>query len=223
MSRRSPLVNSTVVHLRLCRIRVKGIVAVVFGLFISSSVEVAYAQQADCSITGNAKLPLKVTLDDGSTIAVLDRVGGRFRTVTTLPDGRKSEGSAYRGLFVSTRELPTTRVEYRWNQDLARFFPLKVGQHIVADATVVLPGNTAAGKYATEMSVVAEETVRIGGCDYPVFKVEASARLDQQVMSGKATHYYHAASMFTLKSIIPTPATATKPSKMIERHVIRIE
>ena len=189
MSRRSPLVNSTVVHARLCRIRTKGIAAVVLSLVFSLSIEVAYAQQADCSITGNAKLPLKVTFDDGSTISVLDRVGGRFRTVTTLPDGRKSEGNAYRGLFVSTRELPTTTIEYRWNQDLARFFPLKVGQHIVADATVVLPGNKAAGKYATEMSVVAEEMVRIGSCDYPVVKIEATARLDQQVMSGKATHY----------------------------------
>ena len=201
----------------------KEIAAAVLRLVFSLSVETAYAQKADCSITDNAKPLLKVAYDDGSTITVLDRVGDKLRAETMLPDGRKSNGSAYRGLFTLMRELPTTTVEFKWNQDLAHFFPLKVGEHIVADATVLLPANRAAGRYDTEISVVAEEKVRIGSCDYPVFKIEVSARLDQGAMSGKAIHYYHAASMLNLMSIVPTPATATMPSKAVERHAVRIE
>lgn len=219
----SPLVNSIVVHLSPCRIMTKEIAAIVLGLMFSLSGEVAFAQQADCFIAGNAELPLKITFDDGSTIAVLDRAGDSLRTETTLPDGRKSNGSAYRGLFVLTRELPATTVEFNWNQDLAHFFPLKVGEHIVADAAVLLPANKTTGRYATEMSVVAEEIVRVGSCDYPVLKIEVSSRLDQGAVVGKATHYYHAASMLNLKSIIPTLATATVPSKAVERHAIRVE
>jgi|KBSMisStaDraftv2_1062788.scaffolds.fasta_scaffold187342_2 hypothetical protein len=202
---------------------VKEITAVVLSLIVSLRAEVAYAQRADCFTTGGAKLPSKVTFDDGSTIAVLDRVGDKLRTETTLPDGRKSNGSAYRGLFVLIRELPTTTVEFNWNQDLAHFFPLKVGEHIVADAMALLPTNKAAGRYFTEMSVVAQEIVRIGSCDYPVLKIEVSSRFDQGAISGKATHYYHTASMLNLKSIIPTLATTTMPSKAVERHAIRIE
>jgi hypothetical protein len=192
--------------------------AFIFGL----NGAVAYAQQVECPLTGNTKLPSKVTFDDGSTIAVVDRLGDKLRTVMTLPDGRRSSGSAFRGLFVLTRELPTMTTELSWNQDLAHFFPLKVGEHIVADATVTLPSNRA-GKYSTEMSVVGEEVVRIGSCDYPVLRIEVSSRFDQTPIAVKGLYYFHAASMLTLRSVIPTPATPTTPSRDVERYAIRIE
>jgi hypothetical protein len=206
---------------------IKEIAAVALGLMLSLSGDGASAQQADCFTAGDARLPSKVTYDNGSTLTVLDRLGGELRSETTLPDGKKTRGSAYRGLFVSMRELPTMTAEYSWNQDLARFFPLKIGDHIVADATVLLPGKKAVGTYFTEMSVVAEEMLRVGSCDYPVLKTEMSSRLDlgdtKGVASGKGFHYYHAASMLTLRSIIPIPATATTPSRIVEWRAIRLE
>lgn len=202
---------------------VKNVVAIALAFVFFISGEVAHAQQADCLAPGNTKLPSKVAFDDGSTIAVVDRLGDKLRTETTLPDGRKSAGSAYRGLFVLMRELPTMTAEYRWNQDLAQFFPLKVGKRIVADAGVSVTANKLTAKYATEMAVVAEETVRIGGCDYPVLKIEISSRLDDGAMSSKAVQYYHAASMLNLRSIIPTPPTATVPSRLVERRAVRID
>jgi hypothetical protein len=182
------------------------------------------AQQADCLLTGNAKLPSKVTFDDGSTVAVIERSGDTLRLETTLPDGRKSAGSSYRGLFLLTRELPTGGTfEFRWNRDLAQFFPLRVGEQIVAEAMVSLSPNRGTGSYDAEMSVVAEETIRIGNCDYPVFKIEVPRRLSDGTLSGKGVQYYHAASMLTLKSLNPTPATETMPAKTVERRAIRVE
>jgi hypothetical protein len=183
----------------------------------------ADAGQVDCPLTGHAKLPSKVTFDDGSTVAVIERRGDMLRIETTLPDGRKSAGSSYRGLFLLTRELPTGTFEFGWNRDLAQFFPLQVGEQIVAEASVSLSPNRGTGSYDAEMSVVAEETIRIGNCDYPVFKIEVPRRLDDGTLSGTGVQYYHAASMLVLKSLTPTPATATTPAKTVERRAIRVE
>jgi hypothetical protein len=205
---------------------IKDIATVALGLMLGLSGDVAHAE-ANCFTAGDARLPSKLTQDNGAIWTVLDRLGGELRSETTLPDGKKTRGSSYQGLFASMRELATTTVEYRWNQDLARLFPLRVGAHIVADATVLLPGNKAVGIYSTEMTVVAEETLRVGSCDYPILKIEVSSRLDpgptQGPLGGTGLLYYHAASMLTLKSIIPVPATATSPARTGQWQAIRLE
>ena len=191
---------------------------IIAGLVCCLGGEIAQAQPADCLTTINAKLPLKVTFDDGSTIVALERTKDNLRSEAKLSDGRKTDGSTYQGLFPLTRQVPSGTLRFNWTPDLAQFFPLKVGTHIVADASVLLPGNNRARTYATEMSVLAEETLRIGGCDYPVFKIEVSSRLDQGFVSDKAIHYHHAASMLTLRTLTPTT-----PPEVVERRAIRIE
>jgi len=191
---------------------------VIASLVCCLSGAIAQAQQADCDTAIDTKLPLKVTFDDGSIITALDRGKDNLRSEATLADGRKANGSTHQGLFPLTRQIPSGTLTFDWKQNLAQFFPLKVGEHIVADATVVLPANQPARTYATEMSVLAEETLRVGSCDYPVFKIEISSSLDRAIISDKAIHYFHAPSMLTLRTLTPTT-----PPEVVERRAVRIE
>jgi hypothetical protein len=76
---------------------IKDIAAVVLGLVLGLSGDVAHAQQADCFTAGDARLPSKVTYEDGATVTVLDRLGGQLRSETTMPDGKNRKAALIGG------------------------------------------------------------------------------------------------------------------------------
>ena len=187
-----------------------------------------YAQASDepvgCPGIGGAKLPTKVTFDDGSVMTVVDRNDGKVHEQRRTSDGKKSDVVTYRGLFLLSFNLPTSRINYNWKQDLPSFFPLKVDQSILADADPrpdPAPNYpTYAVMYSVDMSVIGTDSIRIGACDYPVLKIYLR-RAGQSMRP--ATLYYDPASMLTLRSVIEMPATENAPAQVIDRRAVKLE
>jgi len=200
------------------------------GLVIGSFARAQTSEKpAVCPGMNGAKLPTRVTYDDGSALTVVDRSGGKMYQEVMTPNGRKQYVVTYNGLFVLTSDVPTAKreqiakLEQTWKQDLAQFFPLKVGEHILADASTTTSVTDAAMNFVTEMTVGGVETVQIGACDYPVLKIDVRTQFRGGPV-GTATHYYHQASMLPLRSLITTiPTTPDAPVKIVERRAVKIE
>jgi hypothetical protein len=208
----------------------RAIIVALAGLIVGS---LAQAQTSDtsavCPGMNGAKLPTKVTYDDGSVLTVVDRSGGKMYQVVTTADGRKLYAVTYNGLFVLTSDVPTAKreqtakLEQTWNQDLSQFFPLKVGERILADATTKTSVTDAVMNFISEMTVGNVETVHVGECDYPVLKIDVRTQFRGGPV-GTATHYYHQASMLPLRSVITTiPTTPDAPPKTVERRAVKLE
>jgi hypothetical protein len=184
-------------------------------------------KSAECLGMDGARLPTKVTLDDGSILTVVDRSDGKMHQRGLSADGQTSDVVTYRGLFPLTSNLPPSRIEYTWKKDLASFFPFKVGEKISANAIpkiadVALPTPYYVVEHVTEMSVMGIESVRIGECDYPVFKINL-LRPGGGRGSGAVTSYYHQASMLTLRAVTTIPATSSIPAKTVDRRAVKLE
>jgi hypothetical protein len=131
------------------------------GLIVGSF---AQAQTSDtsavCPGINGAKLPTQVTYDDGSVLTVIDRSAGKVHQEVTTANGRKFDAVDYQGLFVLTSDVPTGKergqtgkLKQNWNQDLTQFFPLKVGEHILADGTTKNSVNDTVMNSLIEMTV----------------------------------------------------------------------
>jgi hypothetical protein len=202
------------------------------GLIVGS---LAQAQTSDasaiCPGINGAKLPTKVTYDDGSVLIVVDRSDGKVHQQVMMANGRKFDVVDYQGLFVLTSDVPTgkepdqtAKLEQTWNQDLTQFFPLKAGERILADASTRTSVNDDVMKSITEMTVWSVETVHIGECDYPVFKIDVRNQFSGGGPQVASTRYYHQASMLTLRRVSTTiPATPNAASKVVERRAVKIE
>jgi hypothetical protein len=76
----------------------------------------------------------------------------------------------------------------------------------------------------TDWSVIGIESVRVGECDYPVFKIDVRSQMGGGSAQVRAvTHYYHHASMLTLRTVTTIPATAIDPAKIVERRAVKLE
>jgi hypothetical protein len=76
----------------------------------------------------------------------------------------------------------------------------------------------------TDWSVIGIESVRVGECDYPVFKIDVRSQMGGGSAQVRAvTHYYHQASMLTLRTVTTIPATAIDPAKIVERRAVKLE
>lgn len=195
------------------------------GLLVGS---LAQAQTSDtsavCPGINGAKLPTQVTYDDGSVLTVVDRSDGKMRQELVTPDGRKSNVLTRYGLFVLTSDSQLGKLEHSWNQDLTQFFPLKEGERILADATTRTSVNDAVLNFIYEMTVWRVETVRIGQCNYPVFKIDVRSQFRGGGQHTTAIYYYHQASMLTLRSVITTiPLTPNESAKTVERRAVKLE
>jgi hypothetical protein len=210
----------------------RAIFVMLAGLMVGS---LAQAQTSDTSVAcpgiNGARLPTRVTYDDGSVLTVVDRSDGKVHHEVMIPNGRKFDVVEYQGLFMLTSDAPTGKerdqtgtLEQSWNQDLTQFFPLKVGEHILADAATKTSANDAVTNLIIEMTVWSVETVHIGECDYPVFKIDVRNQFRGGGPLGFSTRYYHQASMLTLRSVTRTiQATPYTPAKIVERRAVKIE
>src|SRR5436305_3470157 len=173
-----------------------------------------------CLGMNGERLPTQATFDDGSIVTVLERSGGKLRYEVAAPGKPKSSILTY-GLFTLKSELPTVTFEFTWNQDLTQFMSLKVGQRIVADASIKNSSNKPAASYATQMTVRGVESIRIGECEYPVFKIDVvSQQGDSSIQD--IVRYYHEPSMLTLRSVVTFPATAGAPPRIVDRRVVEL-
>jgi hypothetical protein len=187
----------------------------------------AHAQTSDkstaCLGMNGERLPTQATFDDGSIVTVLDRSGGKLRYDVASPDKAKISMLTYYGLFTLTAEFPTATSEFTWNQDLTQFLPLKVGQRIVADASIKYASNKPVSGYATQMTVTGVESVRIGECEYPVFKIEVASQQGDAGVQGLIIRYYHQPSMLTLRTVLTIPAPAGAPARTVERRAVELQ
>jgi hypothetical protein len=188
---------------------------------------VAHAQTSGTSTAclgmNGERLPTQATFDDGSIVTVLDRSGGKLRYESASPDKTKMSILTYYGLFTLTAELPAGTSEFTWNQDLTQFVPLKVGQRIVADASIKYSPSKPVSGYTTQMTVTGVESVRVGECDYPVFKIDVESQQSDGGMQAVVVRYYHQPSMLTLRSVLTFPAAAGAPPRIVERRAVELK
>jgi len=183
-----------------------------------SEASAAHAQTSDLAC---AKLPTRATFQDGSGLNVIERGDGKLRYETTGRHRTVTE-LTYGGLFTLTTTAGTTPTsEYAWNQELAKFFPLKVGDRIVADAAVRNPVNGGEYREAVQMNVVGLESLRVAECDYPVFKIET--RIDIGAMQIVGTAYYHEMSMMVLRFRATAQASPDHPPEPVDNPVVKLE
>src|SRR5262245_58215701 len=185
--------------------------------FVASSACVAAHAQTSGQPADCVKLPTQATFQSGAVLTVIARNDGKMQHETATPDGSKVTMLTYGGLFTLRAETPTVTLDYRWNQDLAQYFPLKVGQRIAADAVAKNSADTTTASYVTEMNVLGIETIPVASCNYSVFRVETRAKLGTQ--QGVSTKYYHADSMFTLRNVMRVPNSPT----LLDDPVVRLQ
>ena len=198
-------------------------IAAIAGFMAGS---VAHAQTSGkstgCLGMNGERLPTQATFDDGSIVTVLERSSGKLRYEVVSPGKVKASMLTY-GLFTLTSESPTVTFEFTWNQDLTQFMPLKVGQRIVADASLKSSLNKDVRSYATQMTVTEVESVRIGECEYPVFKIDVVSQQSDASAPSAIIRYYHEPSMLTLRTVLTIPATANAPSRIVDRRVVELK
>jgi hypothetical protein len=184
---------------------------------------VAHAQTAGgpASCLNGDKLPTKATFDNGFVQTVLERSGGKLHHEMMAPGGQKASVVSYYGLFTLTSELPTVKIEYTYNQDLTQFMPLKVGERVMVNASTKNSQNKPMPDLAIEMTVVGVESMSIGPCDYPVFKIEVRTQIGGQQATG--FRYYHQSSMLTLRTVMSTPATTNPAPILPEYRAVKLE
>src|SRR4051812_38151457 len=110
-------------------------IAATTGFMAGSEAHAQTSGPTGCLGLNGARLPTEATFDDGSIVTVLERSGRKLRYEVAPPGKAKSTMLTY-GLFPLKSELPTVTFEFTWNQDLTQFMSLKVGQRIVADASI---------------------------------------------------------------------------------------
>jgi len=132
-------------------------------------------------------------------LTVIERGSRQMRHELLSPDGRKTTVVTYRGLFTLTTALPTLTFEMTWHQDLTQFVPLQVGERIVADARSKSSTNKSLPGYTTVMAVIGVDSIRVGACDYPVFKIDVRGGLADGSRQAVSTRYYDDPSMLTLQ------------------------
>ena len=65
------------------------------------------------------------------------------------------------------------------------------------------------------IKIMSRETINVGGCDFPVFKIETRLSIDGK-NANQVVKYLHAASMLTFRTIIEVPTVANQPARTIE-------
>jgi hypothetical protein len=113
------------------------------------------------------------------------------------------------------------KIEYTYNQDLAQFMPLKVGEHVVVNASTKNSQNKPMPDLVIEMTVVGVESMSVGPCDYPVFKIEVRTQIGGQQATG--FRYYHQSSMLTLRTVMSAPTTTNSTPILPEYRAVKLE
>jgi hypothetical protein len=138
-------------------------------------------------------LPTSVTYDDGSTATVIERtadfihtrqVSGRFVEETIL----------HAGIFEIREERFGARYDFTYATDFPSPAQLVPGARFLLKRTQTY----SPFPHFVEVEVVAEDTIEVGGCTYPV--LEVTRRPDYQLTP--QTFFVHMPSMLTLRHVM---------------------
>jgi len=129
----------------------------------------AAAQEAAACFTGAAK---KVRFDNGRTTTIIQRHGNDITYTTPFAGGNDVVTKTHLLLFPKTSRMAARLIEYRWESRLPRMDDLAVGFHYDVEGKMK-SGDDPAQDYRIVGDVLAEDVVKIGGCEYPVLVIEA--------------------------------------------------
>jgi hypothetical protein len=187
------------------------------GLIASGLAQTA---AAECFQPGQARQPTAATFADGATVDVLERTPQslRYKTKST-PTSKPVELKTFGGIFTLYADTGTTRFEFDWQDDLAKAFPLRVGQKVSATANIL---SDTTRVFAMSIEVMAAETLRIGACEYPVLKIVQTSG-DVGKSTATLTRYFNPDSLLTLRTERSVPATTTEPAKIVSNQIMTLE
>lgn len=165
-------------------------------------------------------MPSQVVFADGNRIKIISKDDLLLTYLTVLPGGAQFEMTTLGGLFTLKSKNLVDGAErlFRWDQDLSRYFPLRIGMHVRTKAVVSQNGSDKTSTYAVDAMVLGGESFRIGTCDYPVLKVDV-----QDGNGTLLTRYISPDLLLTLRTLISYPATAQAPARIVEHRVIGLE
>jgi hypothetical protein len=175
---------------------------------------------AECFQPGQARQPTSATFADGARVEVLERTAQSLRyKIKSTPTANSVEMRTFGGIFTLYSNFGSMRFEFEWQDDLAKAFPLRVGQKVSATANIL---SDTTRVFVMSIEVVAAETVRIGACDYPVLKI---VQTSGDVGKGMATltRFFNPDSLLTLRTERVVPATATDPAKTVANQIVTLE
>jgi|LauGreDrversion4_2_1035121.scaffolds.fasta_scaffold133077_2 hypothetical protein len=178
------------------------------------------AGRDSCFDAKAGRMPSQVVFADGNRIRLVARDDLLLTYLTVLPGGAQMEMTTLGGLFtLKSRNLAdgAERI-FRWDQDLSRFFPLRIGLHIRAKAVVMQSESDRTSHYAVDAMVLGAENLRIGSCDYMVLKIDL-----QDANGMLLTRYVSPDLLLTMRTLISYPATAQAPARTVEHRVIALE
>jgi hypothetical protein len=119
----------------------------------------------------------------GSRTEVVHSSGPIFQTILYYREQKLAETTLYEGLFELDRVDRGRRWVLKPKANLAKFFPLKVGQKIDVGFDVQ-QDRTASGSSRVKLNVIGRDTISIGSCKYDILKIdrdETGARLFQNI------------------------------------------
>lgn len=119
----------------------------------------------------------------GSKTEVTYSSGPIFQTILYYRDQKLAETTLYEGLFELDRVDRGRRWVLKPKANLAKLFPLKVGQKIDVGFDVQQERGPA-GSSRVKLNVIGRDTITIGSCKYDILKIdrdETGARLFQNI------------------------------------------
>jgi hypothetical protein len=120
--------------------------------------------------------------DRYSKTEVVYSSGPIFQTILYYREKKLAETTLYEGLFELDRLDRGQRYILKPKANLAKFFPLKVGQKI--DVGFDIQQGRATGASRVKLNVIGSGSIIIGSCKYDILKIdrdETGARLFQNV------------------------------------------
>ena len=156
------------------------------GAFVVG-MAIGHATAEDCPDARAGNAGYVVERGAGSRTEVFHD-GHTVRTVVRYSGNQVLETTQFEGLFDLDRIDRGRRTTFKPASELAKLFPLKVGQKAVVDFEVMNAGTSA--KRTVRLNVVGTDELYIGSCKYKVLKIERSQSQDGKPMVFLEIDYY---------------------------------
>jgi hypothetical protein len=132
----------------------------------------AFAQADDCPDSKTVKRPFIVERRSDVQTEIIHLDDGLVRTALRSRGSTLLETTEFQGLFQLDRIDRGRRRTLKPKTDLKSFFPLKVGQKIVAEFETEEAGKVSNSR--VELTVKKADTLYVGSCKYSVLQIEKS-------------------------------------------------
>lgn len=119
--------------------------------------------------------PKKVHFDNGQTMEVVSHTAQDLTVRSVLPDGTM-QAALRSGLFALSSSGSGVTQHFEWLSDLPDLGGLQPGQRFSLEADMIVE-HASRSYYHVDLVVLRQDSVRVGGCDYPVIVVQRFDRL----------------------------------------------